>query len=133
MKKLRHKGPSKLLAFSDHFQGRATGSLSPQPLLLHVHFRVCLHSGVNPSARILKGVMRVGLLAKGLLLGGDRTVQLILLCSQKPTHACCRGSRSSCPDSSWEGGSPLGGGRGGREGWQPLGLPGRDDFVSTGF
>lgn len=44
-------------------------------------------SGVNPSARILKGVMRVGLLAKGLLLRGDRTVQLILLCSQKPTHA----------------------------------------------
>ncbi|KAM7142366.1 zinc finger RNA-binding protein 2 [Molossus nigricans] len=40
----------------------------------------------SPSARILKGVMRVGLLAKGLLLRGDRTVQLILLCSQKPTH-----------------------------------------------
>ncbi|KAM8764530.1 zinc finger RNA-binding protein 2 [Rhynchonycteris naso] len=43
------------------------------------------HSGVNCSVRILKGVMRVGILAKGLLLRGDRTVQLILLCSQKPT------------------------------------------------
>lgn len=34
--------------------------------------------------------MRVGLLAKGLLLRGDRTVQLILLCSQKPTRALLR-------------------------------------------
>nr|XP_058915997.1 zinc finger RNA-binding protein 2 isoform X2 [Kogia breviceps] len=42
------------------------------------------------SARILKGVMRVGLLAKGLLLRGDRAVQLILLCSQKPARALLR-------------------------------------------
>ncbi|KAM5230340.1 zinc finger RNA-binding protein 2 isoform 2-T2 [Hipposideros larvatus] len=47
-------------------------------------------SSISPSARILKGVMRVGLLAKGLLLRGDRTVQLILLCSQKPTGALLR-------------------------------------------
>ncbi|XP_033256635.2 zinc finger RNA-binding protein 2 [Orcinus orca] len=44
----------------------------------------------GPSARILKGVMRVGLLAKGLLLRGDRAVQLILLCSQKPSRALLR-------------------------------------------
>ncbi|XP_070321078.1 zinc finger RNA-binding protein 2 isoform X5 [Odocoileus virginianus] len=44
----------------------------------------------SSSARILKGVMRVGLLAKGLLLRGDRAVQLILLCSQKPTRALQR-------------------------------------------
>nr|XP_031292804.1 zinc finger RNA-binding protein 2 isoform X2 [Camelus dromedarius] len=48
------------------------------------------HSCPGPSARILKGVMRVGLLAKGLLLRGDRTVQLILLCSQKPTRTLLR-------------------------------------------
>ncbi|XP_012584870.1 PREDICTED: zinc finger RNA-binding protein 2 [Condylura cristata] len=47
-------------------------------------------SGLNPSTRILKGVMRVGLLAKGLLLRGDRKVRLILLCSQKPTHTLLR-------------------------------------------
>ncbi|XP_054549029.1 zinc finger RNA-binding protein 2 [Talpa occidentalis] len=47
-------------------------------------------SGLNPSTRILKGVMRVGVLAKGLLLRGDRKVQLILLCSQKPTHTLLR-------------------------------------------
>lgn len=35
--------------------------------------------------RALKGVMRVGLLSKGLLLKGDTDVQLIVLCAQKPT------------------------------------------------
>lgn len=39
------------------------------------------------SPRILKGVMRVGILAKGLVLRGDRNVRLTLLCSQKPTRA----------------------------------------------
>lgn len=37
------------------------------------------------QARVLKGVMRVGILAKGLLLHGDRNVQLILLAAKKPT------------------------------------------------
>uniref|UniRef100_A0A8D3E6C8 Zinc finger RNA-binding protein n=1 Tax=Scophthalmus maximus TaxID=52904 RepID=A0A8D3E6C8_SCOMX len=35
--------------------------------------------------RALKGVMRVGVLAKGLLLRGDTNVNLVLLCSEKPT------------------------------------------------
>ncbi|XP_051977863.1 zinc finger RNA-binding protein-like isoform X2 [Xyrauchen texanus] len=37
------------------------------------------------QSRILKGVMRVGILAKGLLLRSDRNVQLILLAAKKPT------------------------------------------------
>lgn len=37
------------------------------------------------NVRLLKGVMRVGLLAKGLLLNGDNTVQLVVLCAEKPT------------------------------------------------
>lgn len=37
------------------------------------------------NTRVLKGVMRVGVLAKGLLLRGDATVQLVVLCSDKPT------------------------------------------------
>uniref|UniRef100_A0A8C0IT15 Zinc finger RNA binding protein 2 n=1 Tax=Chelonoidis abingdonii TaxID=106734 RepID=A0A8C0IT15_CHEAB len=41
---------------------------------------------VETAPRILKGVMRVGILAKGLLLQGDRNVHLILLSAQKPTH-----------------------------------------------
>ncbi|XP_018010676.1 zinc finger RNA-binding protein isoform X2 [Hyalella azteca] len=38
------------------------------------------------SSRILKGVMRVGILAKGLLLRGDKTVELVVLCGEKPTR-----------------------------------------------
>lgn len=52
-----------------------------------MHWWLCLRSRPSSSSRILKGVMRVGLLAKGLLLRGDRAVQLILLSSQKPTRA----------------------------------------------
>ncbi|KAL4663474.1 hypothetical protein H8957_013641 [Semnopithecus entellus] len=47
-------------------------------------------SGVARQARVLKGVMRVGILAKGLLLRGDRNVRLALLCSKKPTHSLLR-------------------------------------------
>ncbi|CAK1541976.1 unnamed protein product [Leptosia nina] len=36
-------------------------------------------------ARALKGVMRVGLLAKGLLLRGDKDVRLVVLCHDRPT------------------------------------------------
>ncbi|XP_045081539.1 LOW QUALITY PROTEIN: zinc finger RNA-binding protein [Coregonus clupeaformis] len=39
----------------------------------------------TPQDRALKGVMRVGVLAKGLLLRGDKNVNLVLLCSEKPT------------------------------------------------
>lgn len=35
--------------------------------------------------RTLKGVMRVGLLAKGLLLRGDTDVKLIVVCTKYPT------------------------------------------------
>ncbi|KAJ8001749.1 hypothetical protein DPEC_G00172670 [Dallia pectoralis] len=35
--------------------------------------------------RILRGVMRVGLVAKGLLLKGDTDLELVLLCTNKPT------------------------------------------------
>lgn len=37
------------------------------------------------NMRILKGVMRVGFLAKGLLLQGDKNVELVVLCGEKPT------------------------------------------------
>ncbi|XP_016411320.1 zinc finger RNA-binding protein isoform X3 [Sinocyclocheilus rhinocerous] len=42
------------------------------------------------QARVLKGVVRVGILAKGLLLRGDRNVQLILLATKKPTASLLR-------------------------------------------
>jgi hypothetical protein len=37
------------------------------------------------STRTLKGVMRVGFLAKGLLLHDDLNVNLVVLCADKPT------------------------------------------------
>lgn len=33
----------------------------------------------------MRGVMRVGLVAKGLLLKGDMDLELVLLCTEKPT------------------------------------------------
>uniref|UniRef100_A0A3P8VYM2 Zinc finger RNA-binding protein n=1 Tax=Cynoglossus semilaevis TaxID=244447 RepID=A0A3P8VYM2_CYNSE len=38
-------------------------------------------------SRALKGVMRVGVLAKGLLLHGDKNVNLVLLCLEKPNES----------------------------------------------
>uniref|UniRef100_A0A3Q2YB60 DZF domain-containing protein n=1 Tax=Hippocampus comes TaxID=109280 RepID=A0A3Q2YB60_HIPCM len=35
--------------------------------------------------RVMHGIMRVGLLAKGLLLKGDLNLELVLLCLNKPT------------------------------------------------
>jgi len=48
--------------------------------------------------RILKGVMRVGHLAKGLLLKGDRIVELVVLCSAKPSGAMLKRIVDSLPD-----------------------------------
>ncbi|KAM9393128.1 interleukin enhancer-binding factor 3 homolog isoform 2-T2 [Pholidichthys leucotaenia] len=39
----------------------------------------------DQATRTLRGVMRVGLVAKGLLLKGDLELELVLLCKDKPT------------------------------------------------
>lgn len=49
------------------------------------------------SARLLKGVMRVGILAKGLLLRGDRNVELILLTAKKPTISLLKSIAKQLP------------------------------------
>lgn len=50
------------------------------------HFFFCSHSADGDSPdRVLRGVMRVSLVAKGLLLKGDKDLELVLLCSNKPT------------------------------------------------
>ncbi|XP_023421315.2 zinc finger RNA-binding protein 2 isoform X2 [Cavia porcellus] len=54
-------------------------------------------SSVASPPRILKGVMRVGILAKGLVLRGERNVRLTLLCSQKPTRALLRRIEAQLP------------------------------------
>lgn len=38
----------------------------------------------DQATRSLRGVMRVGLVAKGLLLKGDLDLELVLLCKEKP-------------------------------------------------
>ncbi|XP_077478975.1 spermatid perinuclear RNA-binding protein isoform X2 [Stigmatopora argus] len=46
------------------------------------------------SGRVLCGVMRIGLVAKGLLIKGDLDLELVLMCRDKPTqtllHSVCR-------------------------------------------
>ena len=54
-------------------------------------------SSTENSARLLKGVMRVGILAKGLLLRGDRNVQLILLTAKKPTISLLKNIAKQLP------------------------------------
>jgi len=39
------------------------------------------------GSRVLKGVMRVGILAKGLLLKEDENVRLVVLCAEKPSRS----------------------------------------------
>jgi len=44
-------------------------------------------AATEEGLRELKGVMRVGLLAKGLLLHGDLQLQLVVLCHNRPTKS----------------------------------------------
>ncbi|KAG8181856.1 hypothetical protein JTE90_004002 [Oedothorax gibbosus] len=47
--------------------------------------------------RVLKGVMRVGVLAKGLVLTGDLSVQLVVMCAEKPTRTLLEKVMESLP------------------------------------
>lgn len=51
----------------------------------------------DDGPRALKGVMRVGVLAKGLLLHGDLNVHLVVLCSEKPTRTLLERVADSLP------------------------------------
>ncbi|XP_072294010.1 zinc finger RNA-binding protein isoform X2 [Eucyclogobius newberryi] len=53
--------------------------------------------GPENVGRLLKGVMRVGILAKGLLLRGDRNVELILLTAKKPTISLLKNIAKQLP------------------------------------
>lgn len=60
-------------------------------------FHLIFLGSTESSARMLKGVMRVGILAKGLLLRGDRNVQLILLTAKKPTVSLLKSIATQLP------------------------------------
>lgn len=57
-------------------------------LVIYIDYRFSFHRDKDDSQvpRVLKGVMRVGVLAKGLLLHGDTAVNLVVLCAEKPTR-----------------------------------------------
>nr|XP_033779651.1 interleukin enhancer-binding factor 3 isoform X4 [Geotrypetes seraphini]XP_033779652.1 interleukin enhancer-binding factor 3 isoform X4 [Geotrypetes seraphini]XP_033779653.1 interleukin enhancer-binding factor 3 isoform X4 [Geotrypetes seraphini] len=60
----------------------------PEPEIMEVAEGESKEGDAKPSeqlTRTLRGVMRVGLVAKGLLLKGDLDLELVLLCKEKPT------------------------------------------------
>ncbi|XP_022252271.1 interleukin enhancer-binding factor 3-like, partial [Limulus polyphemus] len=48
-------------------------------------------------SRVLKGVMRIGVLAKGLILTGDLNVQLVVMCNEKPTQSLLESVADNLP------------------------------------
>lgn len=49
------------------------------------HCYVCRQDAEGKEIRQVKGVMRVGDLAKGLLLSNNLNIELVVLCTEKPT------------------------------------------------
>lgn len=49
-------------------------------------FSLCLKSREPGGGGVLCGVMRIGLVAKGLLIKGDMDLELVLMCRDKPTQ-----------------------------------------------
>ncbi|KAF4082702.1 hypothetical protein AMELA_G00154600 [Ameiurus melas] len=47
-------------------------------------------SSSGGDSRVLCGVMRIGLVAKGLLIKDDMDLELVLMCREKPTHTLLR-------------------------------------------
>ncbi|KAM3911927.1 spermatid perinuclear RNA-binding protein isoform 2-T5 [Leptodactylus fuscus] len=54
-------------------------------------------SSTDESGRVLCGVMRIGLVAKGLLIKEDMELELVLLCKEKPTESLLVTVRENLP------------------------------------
>ncbi|XP_063792917.1 spermatid perinuclear RNA-binding protein isoform X3 [Pseudophryne corroboree] len=54
-------------------------------------------SSKDESGRVLCGVMRIGLVAKGLLIKDDMELELVLLCKEKPTESLLVTVRDNLP------------------------------------
>ncbi|XP_069604546.1 spermatid perinuclear RNA-binding protein isoform X2 [Ranitomeya imitator] len=54
-------------------------------------------NAVDESGRVLCGVMRIGLVAKGLLIKDDMELELVLLCKEKPTESLLVTVRENLP------------------------------------
>lgn len=52
-----------------------------------ITYQLCFCPSREPSSGgVLCGVMRIGLVAKGLLIKGDMDLELVLMCRDKPTQ-----------------------------------------------
>ena len=75
---------------SDYLSAIETGNvdLKPSPVVKEEEDDMNTEEDQRQDpARLLVGVMRVGLLAKQLLLKGDSEVELVVLCREKPTKS----------------------------------------------
>ncbi|XP_069842880.1 spermatid perinuclear RNA-binding protein isoform X2 [Dendropsophus ebraccatus] len=54
-------------------------------------------NNTDESGRVLCGVMRIGLVAKGLLIKDDMELELVLLCKEKPTESLLVTVRENLP------------------------------------
>lgn len=72
-----------LKAVSDWLDEQEKGEPKPAPSDVTETDKESEHR--DHATRSLRGVMRVGLVAKGLLLKGDLHLELVLLCKDKPT------------------------------------------------
>ncbi|XP_075691636.1 spermatid perinuclear RNA-binding protein isoform X2 [Rhinoderma darwinii] len=54
-------------------------------------------NAMDESGRVLCGVMRIGLVAKGLLIKEDMELELVLLCKEKPTESLLVSVRENLP------------------------------------
>ena len=74
----------------------------PIVMMTEIDMLMCVsgkaESVVPDSQRQLKGVMRVGLLAKGLLLHGNLDLQLVVLCQERPTLSLLKSIYEILPD-----------------------------------
>jgi zinc finger RNA-binding protein len=71
--------------------------LNVEKSLKAVSDNLAVAKGSSQDNRQLKGIMRVGILAKGLLLKCDTTVQLVLLCTHYPTKDLLESVASALP------------------------------------
>lgn len=61
-------------------------------------FKYLAQDSEGKEIRLMKGVMRVGDLAKGLLLSKNLNIELVVLCTEKPTQTLLTKMYSMLPD-----------------------------------
>lgn len=57
----------------------------------------CLYREPGVGGGILCGVIRIGLVAKGLLIKDDMDLELVLMCKEKPTETLLRTVSDNLP------------------------------------